>query len=59
MCLLKYVLTCEQHFSYFDPYFPTFRITVTGLERDFCTARVMKSRKLQWVVNKMRKGETK
>jgi hypothetical protein len=23
MCLLKCVLNCEQHFSYFDPVYPT------------------------------------
>jgi uncharacterized membrane protein len=31
MCLLKHVPNCEQHFSYFDPDYPTSRFTVTGL----------------------------
>jgi hypothetical protein len=30
---VKYVLSCEQHFSYFDSDYPTSGLTVTGLER--------------------------
>jgi hypothetical protein len=34
MCLLKYVLNCEQHFSFFDPDYPT-----TGLtSRVYCSS---------------------
>jgi hypothetical protein len=33
MCLLKYVLNSEEHFSYFDPDYPTSGLTVTGLAR--------------------------
>jgi hypothetical protein len=35
-CLLKYVLNCEQNFSYFDTDFPTYGLTVTGLARVYC-----------------------
>jgi hypothetical protein len=30
---LKYVLICKEHFSYFDPDYPTPGLTVTGLSR--------------------------
>jgi hypothetical protein len=33
MCLLKYVLNCEQHFSYFHLDYPTSGLIVTGLAR--------------------------
>jgi hypothetical protein len=36
MCLLKYVLNCEQHFSYFVLHYPTYELTVTGLPRVYC-----------------------
>jgi hypothetical protein len=35
MCLLKYVLNCEQHFSYFDLDYPT-----TGLARVYCIEKM-------------------
>jgi hypothetical protein len=35
MRLLKYVLNCEQNFSYFELDYPTSGLTVTGLERDY------------------------
>jgi hypothetical protein len=34
--LLKYVLNCEQYFSYFDSDYPTSGLTVTGLEMVCC-----------------------
>jgi hypothetical protein len=40
MCLLKYVLNCEVHFSYLDPDYPTSRLTVTGLARVYCTSNL-------------------
>jgi hypothetical protein len=36
MCLLKYVLNCEQNFSFFDLDYPTPGLTVTGLARVCC-----------------------
>jgi hypothetical protein len=36
MCLLKYVLSCKQHFSYSDPDYPTCGLTVSGLARVYC-----------------------
>jgi hypothetical protein len=38
MCLLTCVLNCEQHFSYFDPDYPTSGLTVTGLARVYCVS---------------------
>jgi ferredoxin len=35
-----YVFNCEQHFSYFDPDYPTFTLNVTGLARVHCNAIV-------------------
>jgi hypothetical protein len=32
MCLLKHVLNCEQHFSYFNPVYTTYGLIVTGLQ---------------------------
>jgi hypothetical protein len=37
MCLLKYELNFERHFSYFNPDYPTYGLTVTGLAR-YCTS---------------------
>jgi hypothetical protein len=36
MCLLKYVLNCEQYFSHFESDYPTSGLTVTGLMRVYC-----------------------
>jgi hypothetical protein len=33
MCLLEYVLNCDQNFTYFDPDYPTSGLTLTGLTR--------------------------
>jgi hypothetical protein len=33
MCILKRVLSCEQHFLYFDPDYATYGLTVTVLVR--------------------------
>jgi hypothetical protein len=35
MCTLKYILNCEQHFSYFDPDYPASGLTVAVLESFF------------------------
>jgi hypothetical protein len=35
-CLLKYVLNCEQHFSFFGLDYSTSGLTVTGLSRFYC-----------------------
>jgi hypothetical protein len=36
MRLLKHVFSCEEHFSFFDPDYPTSEFTVTGLARVYC-----------------------
>jgi hypothetical protein len=36
MCVMKYVLNYEQHFSYSDPVYQTSRLTLTGLTRVYC-----------------------
>jgi hypothetical protein len=40
-CLLKFVLNCEQHFSYFDLEYPTPGLTVTGLPRVYSISKVL------------------
>jgi hypothetical protein len=36
MCLLKYVLDCEKNYLNFDPDYPKYGLTVTGLARVRC-----------------------
>jgi hypothetical protein len=36
MCLLNYILICEQHFSFFDPDYPTTGQTVNAKSRVYC-----------------------
>jgi hypothetical protein len=40
MCLLNYVLNCEQNLSYFDPDNPMSRLPVTGLAGAYCTSNI-------------------
>jgi hypothetical protein len=44
MRLLKYVLQCEQHFSYFDPDYPISRLIVTELSTVYCILNMKAAR---------------